>query len=587
MNEQIQGLGEFLQLTTPELKEYDSVFPGENWFLYWKTSPSLWATKLNEYQGEEPIFIPIYWGLHNEHSEQYDFGTYKPETDLSRLATTAAQVGKRIVAVLPVGPSPFLANGGLPTFLTRTLAVDRNGLAISVVDSENRLNKIYSMFDPRVFQAYRKFAWNFGQYLVRKGIDWEVFGGQFGYHQNDQFISYLNDSSPVFEQGFSRYVKQLQSSEPQKIDKLQESPWYEVELKAEFHNQIESLYMQAAQEAVSASWGGVIKFAFLGGRPEDIFSRTSELWEHEFNFFKPFFEMLTLGLVPSSVLLGPAFKKGVLNKCLRDQVSGAILQRAIGNSIFEEDKMGFMPMVFFEVYNKNNSTQVASRMHKSGLSHFIYRDYRWTQRNIDSIDLEDSDFSNKVFFFFGEFLELADLNLVIKLFMNGAKVIMDTNNLHGELQRRLNQFINENDFKVEEVKFKTTLRRVSLGEGELILFEHKQILDFNTMQKVGFWTSFVGFLKIKHLKFDAPDDVFYFWRSRISNTYELNYEEIRRLSIYNPTSYKKKLQINSSSNFAYLKSVDQIRCEVKSIPVGIDIELLPGGSVSIDFGYYE
>src|SRR5690606_29150091 len=139
--------------------------------------------------------------------------------------------------------------------------------------------------------------------------------------------------------------------------------------------------------------------------------------------------------------------------------------------------------------------------------------YRWTQRNIDSIDLEDSDFSNKVFFFFGEFLELADLNLVIKLFMNGAKVIMDTNNLHGELQRRLNQFINENDFKVEEVKFKTTLRRVSLGEGELILFEHKQILDFNTMQKVGFWTSFVGFLKIKHLKFDAPDDVFYFWRS--------------------------------------------------------------------------
>ena len=576
-----------MQLTTPELKEYDSVFPGENWFFYWKTSPSLWTTKLREYQGEQPIFIPIYWGLHNEHAGQYDFGTYKPETDLAKLASIAEEVGKQIVAILPLVPSPFLTNGGIPTFLARTLSQSSNGLAISMVDSENRLNKIYSMFDPRVFQAYRKFTWHFGQFLSRKGVAWEVFGGDFGFLSDGRFQSFMRDSSPIFEQGFSRYVKQLQSTEPEKVDRLQNSPLYEFELKEEFHQQIESLYLQAAEEATSASWGGTIRFAFLGGSPTDIFSRTSELWENEFNFFKPLFEMITLDLIPSSSLLGPAFKKGILNKCLRDQVSASMLQYALKRSFFDEDaKASFMPLVFFNIFGSKPSFVQDRLVKQLGLDYFVYRDYRWTLRKVDQVELDD-DFANKVFFFFGEYLGLEDLNVLIKLFMNGAKVILDTHNIHGELQRRLNQFIHENDFKVEDVKFKTNLKRIALGDGQFIIYDHGPLLEFNSLQKVGFWNSIVNFLNIKHLKFEAPDDVFYFWRSRLSNTYELNYEEIRRLSLYNPTSYKKKVQINSSSNFAYLKSLDQIRCDIKSSPLGIDIELLPGGSVSLDYGYYE
>ena len=81
----LKAHGGTLQLTTPELIEYDSVFPGENWFFYWKTSPSLWKNKLQEYRGPTPIFVPIYWGFHNENPDQFDFGTFRPETDLKRL----------------------------------------------------------------------------------------------------------------------------------------------------------------------------------------------------------------------------------------------------------------------------------------------------------------------------------------------------------------------------------------------------------------------------------------------------------------------------------------------------------------------
>lgn len=577
-----------MQLTTPEIKEYDSVFPGENWFLYWKTSPSLWRTKLAEFSWTGPIFIPIYWGIHNEHNEQYDFGTYKPETDLVKLANIAGELGREIVAVLPVSPAPFLPNGGIPSYISHTTAIAPNGLAMAFVDSENRLHKIYSMFDPKVFQAYRKFAWNFGQYLIRSGIDWEVVGGQFGFHEDGKFNSYLLDSSLAFEQGFNRYIKQLQDNHPDRIEKLLESPEKELEIKNEFFGQIQDLYIQAASESVSGSWGKVLQFTFLGGNPMDIFSRTSEMWEHESNFFHPLFESFAMDLIPSSVLIGPHLKKGVLNKCLKDLVNSSYIQRYVDNIFFEDDtKAGFAPLVFFNIHKHGAGNQVRQLCRDLGVFQFIQRDYKWTGMLSSEIDFEELHTSGKIHFCFGEFLDMQGLNNVIKLFMHGARVLLDTTKLSVEAEQRLNQFLTENAFEVEQVKFKSTLRKVTLGEGVLILYERGPLLEMTSINKISFWNALVNFLKIKHLKIDVEETIYYYWRSRPSNTYELNYEEIRRLSIYNPSSYKKKMHITSSTNFAFLRSVDSIRTDVKSTPVGISVELMPGGSVSLDFGYYE
>ncbi len=35
-------------LTTPEFKDADGIFPGEQWFFYWKTTPALWKSNLEE-----------------------------------------------------------------------------------------------------------------------------------------------------------------------------------------------------------------------------------------------------------------------------------------------------------------------------------------------------------------------------------------------------------------------------------------------------------------------------------------------------------------------------------------------------------
>ena len=166
--------GALEQLTTPKLKEEAVVLPGENWFFYWKTSPSLWEAKLREYNGPGPLFVPIYWALHSEYSDQFDFGQNKPETDLKKLYECARNVGKELVFFIPVGPVPFLINGGIPSFLARNISLNQEEMAISVIDNKDRVNRIYSFYNPKVFQAYRKFAWHVGQYFSQLGIDCSI-----------------------------------------------------------------------------------------------------------------------------------------------------------------------------------------------------------------------------------------------------------------------------------------------------------------------------------------------------------------------------------------------------------------------------
>ena len=97
----------------------------------------------------------------------------------------------------------------------------------------------------------------------------------------------------------------------------------------------------------------------------------------------------------------------------------------------------------------------------------------------------------------------------------------------------------------------------------------------------------VSYLDVKHMQVDQDTDVQYFWMKRAANSFELSYEEIRRVHVYNPTSYKKKMRFKSTSGFAFLRSIDEKFVELKSTPIGIELTLMPGGSITIDFGYFE
>ena len=106
-----------MSLTTPLLKEEDSIFPGESWFFYWKTSPALWEEKVKSCVSRY-LICPIFWGQHVTPEGHYDFGESVPECGLKKLVDIAKAYGKEVIFFLPLGPAPFLPNGGVP-FLFR------------------------------------------------------------------------------------------------------------------------------------------------------------------------------------------------------------------------------------------------------------------------------------------------------------------------------------------------------------------------------------------------------------------------------------------------------------------------------------
>lgn len=577
-------------LTTPELRDSDSVFPGENWFFYWKTSPSLWESKLLEYSGVSPLFVPIYWGLHCEHPEHYDFAQRVPETDLKRLSEIARSVGKEIIFILFLGPAPFFPNGGIPSFLSRTLCLDQRGVGKAVVDNEGRLNKIFSFSDPRIFQAFRKFVWHLGQYFISAGLNNPIYGARNYYTQNDRFESYLLDTSQAFEQGFSRYVKQVQQNNPEKLQGFEKDPSIELNLKKEFKEMIEELYYEAASESLAANFSGVLEFAYAGGAAQDVFSRSSEIWEHPSNFLPVVFEMLCADYLPNSTLLSERTKKGALSRVLKDLYTDSFVLKNLKNSVYDEDLlMSFLPLSFFHIYIPHNDYFYRKKYLKEmGLFPFFEKKFNWTYRlKKNLLEVEDYEEEPDVHFYFGKDMSKELFLLMLKKFMNGKKVFLDTSELPIEFEKKLDVFILENNLETEKINYLTPITKTGLGEGLLFLYNGKKLSEANPVKKINFWDTLIKYVDLKHLDIEADPEVFYLWKVRLSNAMELDYEEVRRVSFYNPSSYKKKAQIHSKKNFAFLKVVDEIHSHVKSTPVGIEVELLPGGSVSLDYGHFE
>lgn len=577
-------------LTTPEIKEYDASLPGENWFFYWRTSSSLWEAKLKEYQGPTPLFVPINWAFHSEYSDFYDFGEQKPETNLARLSQIAANLGKPIIFLVPITPTPFMVNSGVPSYLARNLSENQDKVALAAFDSSSQLNKVFSYYDPKIFQAFRKFTYNLNSYFSRTGVTNSIYGLVTNRVEEGHIVSYFKDHSKVFEEGFNRYLKQIQDTEPEKIERLKNDAVYVKDLKHEYSLLISSLYLNGAEETLAAGWKGQIEICLLGGNSEDLFRRGFDSWESQDAYFEPLFKSVVYGVYPCSALLPARVKDRALEKALQDINTSRMVNSMLQEEFYSEDSsMSYSPLTYFEFADGGEGHFSFERaMEQSGLAHFFENEYPWSYniRKEFQFEFDDLD-TRKVYFFFGERLDQKSLNLILKLFMNGQKIFLDICHLDEKLAQKYESFLVENDITVEKINYLSLVTKASLGEGLILTFNRRSLGENSLIKRKGFWETMINYLDIKHMKVDCDQGVHYFWKARAANSYELNYEEIRRVFLYNPTSYKRKVQLKSSSFLAFIKSVDERNVAVKSTPIGIEILMYPGASVALDFGYFE
>ena len=303
-------------------RDFDFLFPGENWFFYWKTTASLWETKLGQCPEGIRVFVPINWAFHSETGDTFDFADVRPETDLKRLLDTARKGGRELTFLIPLGPCPFLPNGGLPVLLARILAMDEDAHPQVFVDREGNLNRFYSFFDQRVFKAFSKFVRQLGRYFSQSGINSDVLGFHPGSMEGEEFRPYLLDSSRAFRSALAQYV-QIQRKE----QKEEPTPEHGQKWESDFAATIGNLYYQEAHAALKSNWEGAIHVNFLGGGLRSLFDRAFEN-DSALSYFPPVFEAVTHGRWPSSVLLPERLKKGCFEipvaRCCRSLSTGGI-----------------------------------------------------------------------------------------------------------------------------------------------------------------------------------------------------------------------------------------------------------------------
>jgi hypothetical protein len=569
--------------------ETDLTFPGENWFFYWKSSPSLWKSKLQSYKGVSPVFIPINWSYHSDTGDQYDFSEYKPETNLAKIYQIAEELGIELIYLIPLSPVPYLSNGGIPPLLARTMSLSKKGIAQALINSEGRINKLFSFYDPRVFQAYRKFIWALQNYFEKNNIHSDIYGMNCGYTQSYKFRSYMEDTSKAFESGFSKFLSASQNDQVKN-----NSPKQELLLKEEYGVMINELYSESAKETFLNRWGGVLNISFLGGIPSDFVFRSFEFQEHSSDYFGNMMEVISSDFIPSSVLISQSLKKGIFNKALKNLISPSFIEHKLNSNYYEDQNIyEFSPLIFFDIVciNKNLFPRSLTCWESLGLIDYLEENYKSNFRIRSGFNeeliLKSEEEQNNCYFFSGHDLTYESFKNILRLFMNGCSIIIDKNAISENVNMKMEAFIFENNLKNEKINFISPITYTTLGTGKLIVFDGQKIMDVPVLKRHSFFKNVLDHLNISNIKTESDKDIYLVWEIRSPTTNELKFEQIRRASIYNPTSYKKKIKLFISKRFALLKVVDQVKCNIQQQPMSIAVECLPGGSVYLDFGHFE
>lgn len=533
-----------------------------------------------QFPQHEVIFIPIYWGLHADSATQWDFGKNLPERDLNRLVELLTQHSRKFCWVLPLTPAPYLPNGGVPAFTARTLSVNKDGVHLAVLDHESLLHKMFSFFEPKVFEAYTGFLKAFSHFVGSRKIKAPVWGAKFYYYQDGAVTSFHEDFSITFEQAFSRFLKKNHPTGTELTD-----PKTENELKTQFTDEVGSLFSSTAETALSSLWVGTQKIVALGGSPRETILRSLPGGKSQLEYTRDLFHHIVNSHWISSALLTPEEKKESLSWILKDHFGSREIEQnykfeVYGDRLNEE----WRAFGVIDIYGGRKNLQ----FEKCGLIEYLDINFRYLYQYQEQliftpewIDLNQ----DKVKFFYGQDLDRTTFAQLLKLFMMGQTVLLDRTGLGEGLDKKLHIFLIENNIKMQSVNFMTPTQVCELGEGRLIIFEGERLIENPSREK--FWGHIFRFLNLSQPEIRMDEDVFTLWRIRATSPHELTYLDVRRVSIYNPTSYKKMVNIKTHKNFAFMKMIDPTRASAKSTPQGVDVELLPNGKIALDFGHYE
>ncbi len=484
-----------------------------------------------------------------------------------------------------------MPNGGIPFLLARNEAVDEAGLLNAAADSDGTIHHFYSFFDPRVFKAFTKFTRELAHYISQSGINVSLWGYESGYFDNGVFHSYLKDRSQSFDQGFTRYLH-AKREELASDDLSFATKESEIELRREYEQMVKDLYLGSIENDLSFCFQGFKQIGYIFGSKKDIYLSSID-HRTDSSIIDEVLSMLQFGILPSTMLVPTRKKSGLVN-IFRDTVLGNNFtdQSYEDKTIQNKSEFVFHPSKSLSFVCHKESPQTLSLLRESGITEFVDDFFKY---DTDFLELEDFSWedeleSSRLFYYFsGNDLTLKSLSAALKMFMNGLNVFIDKRGLDESLKRRLESFYIENDLEIEKIKYLCLIETISMGEGRLFIFDSS---DFNNTEinkdkkdrKNQFWDKVFSSLDLRYPSIEAEEGLRYTWFDRGVASSELKFERVKRVTFFNPTSYKKKVKIRYPSQFIFQKSIDEKNVSMNNTTHEIELYFLPKGSISLDFG---
>lgn len=574
-----------MTLTTPIVNDFDNIFPGENWFFYWKTASSLWEEKLATTDDFDSIVIPLNWGFHSETGDKFDFGQDKPEANLVKLVEIIQKLNKKVSFLIPVGPAPYLANGGIPYLLAKEPSFYHQQVWLSL-DGEKQMHKMFSFYEPKVFKGFQKFITTFKNYLVEQKLQVSVLGFSPFFAHASKIISYFEDSSPSYEQAFKRFLEG-QGNKQITLKSIDE----ERIVHTEFRRNLKDLYEESFKEIIGEYWDGKLNICFLGGSPHNFVNRSFGK-EDELGYFKDMLQVCALNMLPSTVLLGQE-RSELLQDVSKSYFVDILASEKINENFYEDDTpLIFSRLNLFSLFIQPGQHFQAIWQKSYSPLHLLEQRYQGTYLFLEHTkekyqNVINDERNRSIHFFLAQYFDLDIFHSIIKLFMHGKQIIIDINNISETFARKLEAFFIENKLEVQKVNFHTIVRSVSLGDGQIILYSSQplEVLDRKSIND--FWQKILSLFTFKHPEVTGDNGVIEYWLERSPLNSELNFESIRRVTLCNVVSYKQKATIKFPKSFLVLKIVDEQNAKVKIDNGVLDIAFSSKGSVSIEFGFID
>jgi hypothetical protein len=547
----------------------------DNWFYYWKTSASLWKEKIESFPFNN-IIVPIFWAFHVEKPNKYDFGLQRPETDLKIIHEIGQELGKKIIFFLPIGPAPIFSHGGLPPHLIGTLSQNPQGHAYAVLNKEKIYNKIYSYFDPNIFKEFGNFVKVLGEYFETEKISRDLYGIDSGYFNNKSFVSFFNDRSNCFHKSFAKYIE---TSMEEDLFPGIKSPQEERKEIKKFTTFIFSLYRKVAQENLQKNWEGELRVVFLGGSTKDFISRA--IAEDRMNYFNDVLSGINQECLPSIALIELENDLGIFSKQFNDIVIDTYIPWKFSSSFMED--INYSPLSFFKIFeDENNNIQ------KNGILAYLEENFGNTFSHFSFEQERNPSFSNdgNIYFIPGSKIDKDQFSKILKFFLNGGKVFVDCQELSPEIKNKMDSFLLENSLKIDKIKFHVNFENVTLGEGRLFLFKGNEFKSIDFEKKKEFWHKVLANMDISHFHLESIPNIKFFWKTRSASPGELNFQEIRRVFIYNSDKSKKKIKGILRKNISLIKIEPEVEKRYENQSDKIEFEIPPQSWILADFGIW-